>query len=322
VKYLLFIFCLIISNFSLGKVSIIDSSVIEVFNNHDFSKVTTIKELATEISVLTNSNSKKLQLLLLWSDRFMFVDSARFFAYGAPKNIAQAFKERKGLCDEFSGIVNEFCQIQHIPCFKVTGYVAEGETIDNSLFVEENHAWNAVFIDNTWLLCDLFWSTSKLNSNNSFIKKLDETYFLANGYAFMHNHLPADPVFQLLDYPIKIDSFKKIIDEIEPTNHLCNYKDSLAALLKMDVKEQNVKIARQAYNYNPLNPNILAIALYNYGVSIIKNKSANKAEFIKANHLFTEAIPLTEKSSKPYIKELKSSCESGIKFANQKLSIK
>lgn len=320
-KYFLILFCLLLKSTGLcfSQESGQKTTIYDSFLAKDLSKVGTINELAAEILKLTTDTKEQLRMLLLWSDKYMYVDTARFFNNGEPLSVSNAFKQRIGLCDEFSGIVSEFCNAAKIPGFKVVGYVEEEKGFTKHLFEEENHVWNAVYIDSSWLLCDLFWSTNKLSADKLFLKKLDEKYFLANASVFIENHLPASPVFQLTDYPITSKSFRQVDVEMLP---YCNFRDSLSILLKLKDQERALQIAQQAYRYNDNNPNILAIAYYNYGVFIIKNKSAKKEELINARKLFIEAIHFMNKSSKSYIKELIASCESGINFIDRKVIMK
>ncbi|HTN47725.1 MAG TPA: transglutaminase domain-containing protein [Flavipsychrobacter sp.] len=320
-KHLLILFCFLLKSTSLcfSQETGQNTTVYDSFLAKDLSKVQTISELAAEILGLTTDHKEQLRMLLLWSDKYMYADTERFFNNREPLSVSNAFKQRIGLCDEFSGIINEFCKAAKIPCFKVVGYVEEERGLTKDLFEEENHVWNAVYIDSSWLLCDLFWSTNKLSSDKLFLKKLDEKYFLANASVFIENHLPASPVFQLTDYPIKPKSFRQVDVEMLP---YCNFRDSLNRLLKLKDQERTLQIAQQAYRYNNDNPNILAIAYYNFGVFIIKNKSEKKEELIIARKLFADAMPLMSRSSKPYIKGLIASCKSGIDYIDRKLAMK
>jgi transglutaminase-like putative cysteine protease len=283
-------------------------------------------DLAKNIITLTPDKKEQLQILLLWSYHNMKADSSRFFTGGNPLTTEEAFRLRRGLCDEYSNMVSEFCSAAKIPGYRVPGYVRYAGFAGHENFSQSNHAWNAVYVDSTWLLCDLFWSTTVLvteGTSSPFLKKRLETdYFLGLPGEFIKDHLPADPVFQFSNHPIKLEAFAKRSGGIDSTvaqMNYVNYKDSLTALTKMSADDQSIAIARRAYEYNKNNPNDLIVESYNYAVKIVNNKAATKRELVKARNSLALLLAIIDSSKDDEIRSLKETSRNGLAIIDRRL---
>ncbi|WP_177230563.1 transglutaminase domain-containing protein [Chitinophaga sp. CF118] len=295
----------------------ISSPTITKFSNTDFSVVQNAKDLSRTISVLTKEPKEQLQMLLLWADNFLQVDSDRFLTGGYPLTTDESIKQRKGLCDEYANIVTEFCKLNNIKCLHIEGYVKYAGFKPTDILDEANHAWNAVYIDSSWVLCDLFWSTCEMvnkNGSSYFIKKINTAYFLVAPAQFISTHLPLEPVFQFDNYPLRMQSFytPNLTFDSSARMGYVNYLDSVNAYLKLNEQEQNIKIAENSYVFNKDNPNTKITTYYNYAVSIVNNKKATLPELKRARYFLNSAIDLIKHSSKPDIQNLLPACQRGI----------
>ena len=306
----------------------IDVSTKEKFIKVESLNIRTLSDLTKGILTISSSKKEQLQMLLLWSFNNMKADSNRFFNGGAPLSIEESFSRHKGLCEEYSNILEEFCRMANIPNFKITGYVKYPDFKVGDIFEQPNHAWNAVNIDNTWLICDLFWSTTALEVTNSsqphFIKRLDTDYFLGLPSAFNNDHLPSDPVFQFDNYPIQIKSFTNKtfgIDSVLSRMNYLNFTDSIKAFSKMSPSERSLRSAHHSYLFNKDNPNELITESYNYAVEIINKKSSSKQELKNAKTSLTLALSIINLSKDEEIKALKDRCTTGLIWIDKKLTI-
>jgi transglutaminase/protease-like cytokinesis protein 3 len=258
----------------------------------------------------------------------MNVDSNRFFNGGIPLTTNESIKMRLGLCDEFSNITNDFCKAVGVPSIRVAGYVKHINFHPGDTFTEANHAWNAVYVDSTWMLCDLFWSITELKGHKTtspqFVKKFKTKHFLASPAVFANDHLPSDPIFQFDYHPIKIEAFTNVIEGIDTTIErlpYLNYNDSISNLIKFDDKNRQLRIAEHTYAYNKYNPNDLIVEYYNYSVDIINSKTTSKPELKKVKNYLLAAISLIEISNNEEIKALKERCQTALTRVDKKLSV-
>ncbi len=305
----------------------IDVRIIDMVIKSKDIRFLDLNELTSKILSISPDRKEQLQILLLWSYYNMKADSNRFFNGGPPLPTKEAFTQRIGLCDEFSNIISEFCDIANIPNFKVSGYVKYPNFDPTQKFSEANHAWNAVYLDSNWLLCDLFWSTTALvvdgSSKPHFIKRLETDYFLGHPNAFINDHLPSDPVYQFLDNPIEINAFTKSINGIDTTmkrmNYL-NYQDSIKLLSQLKPEDRSLRIATHSYKFNKDNSNDFIIENFNYSVDILNKKSSTKLELKQAKSCLTTILSIIHTSNDENIRSLEGNCKDGLIIINNRLA--
>lgn len=304
----------------------VEISVQDKYQEIEQLQVSSLSDLTSKILSKTTVKKEQLQILLLWVNDHMKPDSIRFFNGGNPLSTSDAFTSRIGLCDEYSNIVSEFCKAINVPNYKVVGYVKYANFKPNDTFTEANHAWNAVYLDSSWVLCDLFWSTVALlidkKSEPQLIKRLETNYFLGRPDDFINDHLPADPVFQFSNYPIVLGSFAKKLDGIDreiPKMKYYNYSDSLNLFSKMTESDRMLKIAQHSYQYNKDNPNSLIVESYNFAADILNKKTPTRPELIKAKKYLTSALTVIDASKNEEVKALKENCKSGIMVIDKRL---
>lgn len=321
----LIVLLLLIAHVTVHAQEGIAVSTIAKFSKTDFLTIRNSKDLSGTISSSTKDPKEQLQLLLLWADKFLQVDTSRFFSGGYPLTTEESIQKRTGLCDEYANIVAEFCKLNNITCIRIEGYVKYAGFKSTDILDDANHAWNAVYIDSTWLLCDLFWSTCELVNKRDgarFIKKINTAYYLVPPDQLISTHLPLDPVFQFSNYPISMQSFYIAAQGADSSTGIgyINYRDSLNAFLKLNEQEQKIKVADNSYVFNKDNPNTKIAVYYNYAVAVVNNKKATLPELKRARSLLDKAMNLMKRSSKPDIRELLPACREGKARIEKKIS--
>lgn len=134
---------------------------------------------------------------------------------------------RKTVCSGYSNLFTALCLSAGIPAATISGYARNYLVDVNDRFFLEDHAWNAVYIDGKWLLADATWDAGyikfykitfgasikrlffphkplKYKLKPRFIRRPNNTYFLKEGAWFLTDHVPADPIWQLLNTPLPI----------------------------------------------------------------------------------------------------------------------
>lgn len=199
---------------------------------------------------------------------------------------------RQAVCFGYATLFKRMCDIANIPCEVVYGYPKNqlSKSVD---LTSVNHAWNAIYIDQQWQLLDITWG-----SGND--KAQLEYFFLTTPAEMICSHLPADPMWQLLDCPIKPDIFQKEKGYIKAyllsAEKCFNYQDSIDAFLKLSHLERNLKDALNSYQFNPVDENKKELGhSYMDQVSILNDLAAgleltDSIDAIKAIHLRIIAI--------------------------------
>jgi len=307
----------------------IDLSVHEKYFELKTQQVSSLSDLTGKVLSMTPDKRIQLQILLLWFSDNMNADSVRFFQGGNPLSNYEAFTKRMGLCEEYSNIMSEFCKAANIPHYRIAGYVKYPNFNPGDTFTEANHAWNAIHLDSSWIVCDLFWSTVALETENTstphFVKRLETNYFLGRPIDFINDHLPSDPIFQFSSYPITVSSFTKKLNGIDtaaPKMKYLNYADSLNQLSRIPENDRLLKVAQHSFEFNKDNPNDLIVESYNYAADIVNKRTATKQELTKAKKALTKALSIIDTSKNHDIRSLKTNCQNGLIIIDKRLTSK
>jgi hypothetical protein len=191
------------------------------FPKKKYKTVSTVAELLTQD---IETEHEKFRAIFRWiTDNIEYNKTAQ--------NVADADKvvrKNKAVCQGFSNLLKEMCNVVNIPCEMITGYTKTESRDINSKQKKTDHAWNCVKLYGKWYLVDVTWATSKFNVvTHKFQKEFDDYYFLTPPEKFILDHYPAPPAkaqaqailaqnnskgnikyyFQFLDKPVKRKEF-------------------------------------------------------------------------------------------------------------------
>mgnify|MGYP000684047895 CR=1 FL=1 len=113
----------------------------------------------------------------------------------------EVYKNRKGVCAGYAYLFKWFLDWVDIETVVIIGHIRD----DRNHYVElsENdfrHAWNAVKLNNKWLLVDSTWGTSNEESESEF-------YFDIKPEFSIISHYPENSEWQLLKEPLSLEEF-------------------------------------------------------------------------------------------------------------------
>lgn len=110
-------------------------------------------------------------------------------------------EEKKTVCTGYAWLVQQLAQYAGIRCIIVDGY-GRNASANVRKGGKPNHSWNAVKLNNNWYLCDPTWASGAYDADREmFVKKYDDSYFLADPKVFVRNHYPVDTQWTLLETP-------------------------------------------------------------------------------------------------------------------------
>ncbi|MEO8821549.1 MAG: transglutaminase domain-containing protein [Ginsengibacter sp.] len=141
------------------------------------------------------------------------------------QRVSFALRRKKGVCENFAAVFTDLCSQCGINSYVVEGFTKQGGYVDASA-----HVWCVALVDNKWDFYDPTWDAVRVGSNNF---NLQYKYFNVPPVDFIQTHFPFDPIFQLLNYPIRYNDFA--MGNTQPVNrkNYFNYPDSLEAFQKM-----------------------------------------------------------------------------------------
>ena len=205
--------------------------------------------------------------------------------------ITAALRRRRGVCENFAAIFNDICTKAGLTSFVISGYTKQSGFVDRS-----GHSWCAVWVDKNWYLFDPTWDEG--SSSNT-------KYFMVSPAEFIESHMPFDPLWQFLDYPISHEQFYKGNFSKERGAAYFNFSDSVTAFIQMDsltryqssamrIEKQGLYNFRVKDNYNYVKMHIEMINqdkdvdLYNSSVADLNEVTTTLNNFIQyRNKQFT-----------------------------------
>ena len=253
---------------SLKGQDVIDS----VLYNHSISAPdnlnSDIEELSKYLSQIAKTDKQKIQVVSYWIANNIEYDLSGFFSNTYDDSSwANTLITKKAVCQGYSELFKEFCDLLNIECYLITGY-AKGYGIEPGFsFQETNHAWNIVKVNGEFELFDLTWASGTMSYYDSlqFIKKLDRSYLFANPTEFVEKHLPRQARWQLLHYPITMESYQNKVNYEDMSDSTCmvyNFSDSIASYLELNLYDSKMKDFKDAYLVFPSELNLAQMNYY------------------------------------------------------------
>lgn len=199
------------------------------------------------------------------------------------KNIQDILTRQKALCFGYAQLFVRMCEEADLPAVLICGY-SKGTLTAQANLDTADHAWNAVQLDGQWALLDATWGSSLIQGTNDFVQTYQEGYFLTTPEKFLINHLPLQPMWQLLDCPLQASVFNAppdtILTKVSNQPACFNFQDSIEAFLSLSLAEQKYIEAQMAYAFNPTpnNQSVLGHALVDYAT-----RTSDQSESYKDN---------------------------------------
>lgn len=106
-------------------------------------------------------------------------------------------KKKSTICYGYSTLLESLCAHVGIECTTIEGY---GRTIQDRIgYGSLDHAWNAVFLNGKWFLCDPTWASGNVDiSLDKFQRNFSRYYFLTDPNLFIADHYPKEASWMLL----------------------------------------------------------------------------------------------------------------------------
>lgn len=118
----------------------------------------------------------------------------------------------KAVCSGYASVCKYMTNLAGLRVETITGWAKGFSYVTGTSFSDQNtnHAWNAVYLADSWWLLDSTWSAGYVDTNKNFIQKYNEHFFFTNPEEFIYDHLPEDFDWQLLDTPISMKAYENL----------------------------------------------------------------------------------------------------------------
>ncbi len=208
--------CLILSQASVGQ-------LVEVKHIPFFSALNPGR-LAMTLTRNVKSDTEKVRIIHDWIANNIKYDVKKWLSYSyAHVSTKKILWKRKAICEGYSELFAEMCKAAGVNCVIVPGYDKDISVNVGDNFYFDEHAWNAVEVENGWKLVDVCWDAGSIALTRRtfkgffvhlfsggrkdiqvyhphYVKGGNEFYCLRDGKFFLTDHLPLNPLWQL-HYP-------------------------------------------------------------------------------------------------------------------------
>jgi hypothetical protein len=123
---------------------------------------------------------------------------------------AEALARRVAVCGGIAGLYQGLAEAAGLEAVTISGHSkGQGYAVEKSLRSRPDHAWNAVRLEGKWQLLDATWGGGAF-MGRTYQRRFDGHYFLTPPDAFIYDHFPEDPAWQLLPRPITLRRFEQL----------------------------------------------------------------------------------------------------------------
>ena len=246
------------------------SAVDEHSLNTPNGRTRSIAKLAAHLAAGADTDVEKLRAIYAWvtmnidyEDNYVSSDFWATPEYIEEQSAENVLHNRTAVCQ---GYANLFCALAReldLPCEVVTGIVKEsgGEV------PEMGHAWVVAQADGQWRLFDPTWGVPAPGMSAYVV---NEKYFDTPPDRFILNHLPDDPVWQLLEKPVE-ERFFRSAGSAEISAYLADppevvfaYQDTLREWLAMDQAKRMLHMEYRVLEFNGSNERAIFSLGQNY----------------------------------------------------------
>ena len=185
--------------------------------------------IAKYINASFQSQLDKTRASFVWIAKNIRYDIENAFAINfyqsSSEIVSDVLKSRKGICMHFAELFSDISEKVGVKSIVVHGYTKQNGFVD---YIP--HAWVLVQIDSTWGIIDPTWGSGYVQ-NGKFISQINNYYFLPKPELLVKSHMPFDPMWELLNYPITNQEFYDGKTQVNKNKSYFNFNDSIRKYL-------------------------------------------------------------------------------------------
>ncbi len=184
------------------------------------------QSLAAQIEKDFTTDSDKARAIFTWLSKNISYDIQRFYKGDTKVNFSytdqadfqrklaavnehsvnETLRTNKAVCEGYARTFKKVAELLDIPCLFVGGYSKASINDVDNIPPQEDHAWNAIKINNTWRLVDVTWAAGH-SENKQWKPFFDDYFFFTDPNEFVLTHLPGDKEFLFTDKKIGLKGF-------------------------------------------------------------------------------------------------------------------
>lgn len=158
--------------------------------------------------------------------------------------VAETFKNKIGVCEEYAQSFKKICDLLAIESEVIKGNVRNTADEIGQISNTTNHAWNAVKIDEKWIILDATWAAGS-ETDGKWIRDFDDYFYDIPTHKIFKTHYPEDKIWMIrfgrmsekefYNQPIYSNTFLSLkADLISPQTGIISLKSSENIVLKFN----------------------------------------------------------------------------------------
>ena len=196
----------------------------KITNYPRFSKV---EDLASKISKDFTSDKDKVRAAFVWLAKNIRYNLDEYynpsrqtisFSYATEEEktqklqeikdniVAKAFLSKQGVCEEYAQSFTKICNLLGIESEVIKGYVRNDAREIGRVPNSTNHAWNAVKLNNKWVILDATWAAG-YEYNGKWVRDFNNYFYNIPKEKIFNTHFPDDKVWVLRFGRISLSEF-------------------------------------------------------------------------------------------------------------------
>lgn len=294
----------------------------------DEANISSYDQLASRITQGFSDDESRARSIYTWIALNISYDnkSIEDGTFREKQNALTVWERKTAVCEGFANLFQHMCKAAGLQSRIVKGYAKQFAASD---FQFPNHAWNSVEIDGKWKLLDVTWASMRSQidqiSNQNLADKIHriklDHFFLVEPSRMIYTHLPEDPLWQLQDTYVNLETFINGSNQIEAklansTGNALDFEELIARYDALDSLDQSISYlermecpkSNRSKNYG------LGIAYYYKAQQLLNGKSSQAKAVEDAIHYYEQSLKELSKLRKEdygyeFSKDLVSSVE-------------
>ena len=233
-------------------------------------------------SAPANSDIERLWVIFLWLTHKIEFDVVKVSETKNEKSVDQLLRRGKMNGLGYCKIFKKLCELNNIECILIYGYAKGFGYKVLRKFVNTNHIWVSVKINNDWKLIDVAWAAGYCTEYIEFVQEFQPYYFFTPPEIFIFQHYSEK--YQLQENKLTLEQFTQMpllrIDYFLYEIHFLNYSS-------LNFVKKNPFIAE----FKALSDIKLAADLCERNGKIIDNSILTQQNYKTHNHEVTIHVP-------------------------------
>lgn len=264
------------------------SSVDNIALNIPDSLTTSSEDIANYINTMELSDENKLRVIYIWITKNIEYDTEKKYSFSQDSTdiTATTLNTRKGVCTNYAKLYSNIANKVGVKSNVVYGYTKQNGQVDYN-----PHSWCVSIIDSNWYIFDPTWG-SGIIQNSKFIHHIDDTYFKMSPDKAIKTHMPFDPLWQLLNYPISNQEFCNKNTDQKNDNVFFSFMDTIKSYEEQSVIKRIISKRDRIAN-NGIDSYLIFTIIQQLDTQITYyNEENTYGKYDKALHAYKEGIYL------------------------------